>query len=173
MIREDQLTEIGRFNKTHGIVGEISATFECDASEVCDLSCIILDIDGIFVPFFIANARTKNSSTLLLKLDDIETENQAKQFVGKTIYALKEEIEFEYDDGDLRNFLGYAIVDSASGSNVGKIIDIEDSTDNLLFIVETAEEKEIYIPVADEYFEEIDDDNRAITMNLPLGIMDL
>ena len=31
MITRDELVEIGIFNKPHGVEGEISATFDCDA----------------------------------------------------------------------------------------------------------------------------------------------
>ena len=34
MITADQLIEIGRYNKAHGINGEISATFDCDTMAV-------------------------------------------------------------------------------------------------------------------------------------------
>ena len=37
MITADQLIEIGRYNKAHGINGEISATFDCDTMAVGEL----------------------------------------------------------------------------------------------------------------------------------------
>ena len=49
MITRAEITEIGTFNKPHGIQGEISASFLCDFDEIELLSCIIVDEDGIFV----------------------------------------------------------------------------------------------------------------------------
>ena len=51
MITADQLIEIGRYNKAHGINGEISATFDCDTMAVGELSALVSPMDGIFVPF--------------------------------------------------------------------------------------------------------------------------
>ena len=42
------------------------------------------------------------------------------------------------------------------GMRHGKIVDIDDSTDNVLFIVENDNSDDIYIPVADEFVYDID-----------------
>lgn len=57
MITADQLIEIGRYNKAHGINGEISATFDCDTMAVGELSALVSPMDGIFVPFFVNGIR--------------------------------------------------------------------------------------------------------------------
>ena len=69
MITADQLIEIGRYNKAHGINGEISATFDCDTMAVGELSALVSPMDGIFVPFFVNGIRPKNNDTLLLPGD--------------------------------------------------------------------------------------------------------
>ena len=61
MITADQLIEIGRYNKAHGINGEISATFDCDTMAVGELSALVSPMDGIFVPFFVNGIRPKNN----------------------------------------------------------------------------------------------------------------
>ena len=66
MITRDELVEIGIFNKPHGVEGEISATFDCDAETAAEFSCFVCDIDGIFVPFFASSLRNKGTMTLLL-----------------------------------------------------------------------------------------------------------
>ena len=76
MITADQLIEIGRYNKAHGINGEISATFDCDTMAVGELSALVSPMDGIFVPFFVNGIRPKNNDTLLLKIDGISNETQ-------------------------------------------------------------------------------------------------
>ena len=63
MITADQLIEIGRYNKAHGINGEISATFDCDTMAVGELSALVSPMDGIFVPFFVNGIRPKNNET--------------------------------------------------------------------------------------------------------------
>ena len=58
MIRRDELIQIGQFNKPHGIEGEITASVNYDFDDLSAFSCLIVEIDGIFVPFFVTNVRT-------------------------------------------------------------------------------------------------------------------
>lgn len=172
MILKEEICEIGQFNKPHGINGEISATFECDVEDVESLSCIVVDVDGIFVPFFVSGIRPKRATTLLLKIDDVDSEEAAKAFVGKPIYALRDQLEIEYADDDLRSLVGYTVSDERDGI-LGEIVDIEDSTENMLFIVETSDGENFFIPIADEFIIAIDDDARRVEMRLPEGITEL
>lgn len=172
MITKDEIIEIGDFNKPHGINGEISATFFCDSENVSGFSCLISDIDGIYVPFFIENSRIKNSQTLLLKLEGINNEEEAKLLSNHEIFILKKEYPAD-NDGEISAdyFIGYTITDKNEGT-IGIIADIDDATENALFIVQN-HEREIFIPIADEFIYDIDYDNKIIKMNLPEGIVEL
>jgi len=63
MIRRDELTPIGTIYKPHGINGEVTATFE-QGVDPESLRCIVLDRDGIFVPFFINSIRSRGSQAV-------------------------------------------------------------------------------------------------------------
>lgn len=54
-----------------------------------------------------------------------------------------------------------------------KIIDLDDTTDNYLFIIETPDGRNVMVPVADEYVVDIDTENRIITLDLPDGLLDI
>ena len=56
---------------------------------------------------------------------------------------------------------------------MGVITDINDSTENALFIVELPNGKSTYIPIADELIDEINEEEKYIVMTLPEGILDL
>ena len=51
-------------------------------------------------------------------------------------------------------------------------VDINDLTENVLFIVEH-EGKEIMIPAADDLILDIDDENETILMDLPQGLVNI
>ena len=63
MIERDELIKIGRFNKPHGVKGELSFTFTDDVFDRTDCPYIVCEIDGIFVPFFIEEYRFKSDTT--------------------------------------------------------------------------------------------------------------
>lgn len=169
MITAEQLTDIGRYNKTHGVNGEISATFDCDALLVGELSTLISPMDGIFVPFFVENLRTKSGDTLLLTIDGIASEEQAKKLVNAKIYALTEEMP-EQDEVYCDYFIGFTIV--VDGKEIGCIADVDDSTENALFVVES-QGKTLYVPISEDFIVDIDEAEKTIEMELPEGLLDL
>ena len=59
MIEEKELVEIGKFGKPHGIHGEINVYLDDDV--ITDrIEKFIVNIDGIYVQFFIESIRLNN-----------------------------------------------------------------------------------------------------------------
>ena len=84
MILEKELFKAGKINKTHGVSGELNCAIDADTIDRAEY--MVLDMDGIFVPFFISSIRVKSSNSVLLTLEDVETETDARNLVGKDIY---------------------------------------------------------------------------------------
>ena len=55
----------------------------------------------------------------------------------------------------------------------GEITGVDDSTDNVLFIVRTSDGKQVLIPVADEFITGIDVDRQVVNVDLPSGLLEL
>ena len=173
MIRRDELIKIGRFNKPHGVRGEISMTFTDDAFDRCDSPYIVCCVDGIFVPFFIEEYRFKSDSTALIKLCDVDNETDAAAFTLLDVYYPKRyyvESDEAATPGDY--FIGFCVVDSEKGA-LGRIIAIDDATVNVLFVVAAPDGKELLIPAQEAFVESIDEEARTIHMHLPDGLLDL
>ena len=176
MITRDELIELGRYNKPHGVNGEISATLDCDSELLPHFTCLVSEIDGIFVPFFVEAFRAKNTSTALLTIDGIHDEREAAMLVNKDIYVRKQEYERlmteeEADGYPLDFFIGFELLDAEV--KVGHIVDIDDTTDNVLFVVERGDGTVIQVPAADDLIVEIDEQKKVIEMNLPEGLLSL
>lgn len=177
MIREKVLRKIGRLLKPHGIAGEIVMLLTADIDPSL-LECLILRIDGIFVPFFISSCRPKSSETELIKLDGVTDEAQAALLCPNEAYALASALPAEEDsDADgfyAEDLVGFDAIDSDSGRTLGKIVGIDDTTVNYLFIIETpGRERPLLVPVADELIDALDPEARTITLQLPEGLLDL
>ncbi len=175
MILESELIEAGKFNKPHGIKGEISATVDIDI-DFDELKCVVMPIEGIFVPFFINSVRPKNGDTYLVTIDGVDSEVKAQRFTNRPFFILKSDAPV-YDEADGDGFyaadlVGYKLVDSAAGY-IGEISDINDSTQNVLFVVRREDGGEVYVPVVDEFIISIDADSETVETTLPFGIVDL
>ncbi len=167
MITRDEIISIGKFNKTHGINGEISATNNVPMKVLEGCSCIVCDIDGIFVPFFIKDFRSKSQDTVLLTIDDITSDQDAMTLVNKDIYVKRDEytdIVGDENEVPIDFFVGFkAVVNGVEG----KIADIDDTTANVLFVIETINGRSILIPAVEDFITDFDSKQRIIKMEVP------
>lgn len=178
MIKEEEISAVGKLQKTHALKGELNVMLDIDPEYLEEGNPAIIDIDGIYVPFYAESVRTKGSFSYLVKFEGINSEFEAKQFVNKTIYArkdkLKEYMEENYDEDYTLydDLIGCTIVDEDAGE-IGKVVEIDSNTENELFIVETPDGNTVFIPLTEDFIEEIDEDAKVIRMRLPDGLIDL
>lgn len=176
MITRDELIAIGHYNKPHGVAGEISATLDVEWDLLRELSCLVSDIDGIYVPFFVNAIRPKSGDTVLLTIDGVGNEKDVARMVNRDIYALKREYRQESIDADadgypLDFFIGFELRDS-DGSRVGEITDVDEQTENAIFIIDR-DGTDLMVPATDDLIVEFDVDNKVMVMDLPEGLLDL
>ena len=169
MIKQEEVYKIGRLGKAHGVKGEVSFQFDDDIFDRVDADYLVLDIDGILVPFFMEEYRFRNDTVCLVKFCDIDTQQRAQELTGCNVYfprALAEEGE---DMPSLASLVGFDIVDSSNGKIVGKIAAIDDTTANILFELEDG----TLIPANDDLVKDIDTEQQQIKMDIPEGLLEI
>ena len=90
MIKKEEVYKIGRLGKVHGIRGEVSFLFDDDVFDRVEADYLVLDIDGILVPFFMEEYRFKSDANALVKFDGIDTVERAKELTGCDVYFPRE-----------------------------------------------------------------------------------
>ena len=169
MIKPEEVYKIGRLGKAHGVKGEVSFQFDDDIFDRVDADYLVLDIDGILVPFFMEEYRFRNDTVCLVKFCDIDTQQRAQELTGCDVYfprALAEEAD---NDLSLASLVGFTIVSAPDGFPVGIIATIDDTTANILFELEDGR----LIPANDDLIVDIDTEHRQIRMNIPEGLLDI
>lgn len=169
MIKKEEVYKIGRLGKTHGVRGEISFLFDDDVFDRVDADYLILEIDGILVPFFIEEYRFKTDSNALMKFDGIDTQERARELTGCDVWFPRALAESDEDGISWAAIIGFDIIESESGKTVGRIASVDDSTINILFCLEDGR----LIPASEELIIAIDQQARTITMQLPEGLLNL
>jgi len=172
MINRDELVPIGQFKKPHGIKGEIAFFFTDDSFIADECPYLICEMDGIFVPFRIEYYRFISNSTAYIQLQNVDSDQKARMLSHKEVFYpkkyMKEIIENDSDNWNV--FFGYTLIDQRIGK-VGRIIDVDQTTMNTLFIVEK-EEEEILIPAVEEFIIQINEEREELWMTLPEGLME-
>lgn len=178
MITEEQLIEIGHITKLHGLKGEMQAVVTDHVfDEVKKCPYLVCEMDGIYVPFFLNGYRFRSTDAILLQLDGVDSQEKAEAFCGKTLYfdrkcfSRQEEEDYDAEAEEDLGYIGYQIVDKTLGP-LGEVVDINDQTANVLFIVDHDGE-ELMIPAADDLVVEIDDEEQTILMDLPAGLVNM
>ncbi len=173
MIREEEVFKIGQFAKPHGIKGELSLVTNSDVLEDAEDPYIVCEMDGILVPFFVEDFRYKTDTVVLVKLEDVNSEEDARMFVGKEVFYPLDAVDEEDLVGDMTwdSFIGYQVIDEHHGE-IGEITDVDESTINVLLQVDHNGE-ELLLPAAEELILSADHENKTLTVSIPEGLLDL
>ncbi len=169
MIKNEEVYKIGRLGKAHGVKGEVSLQFDDDIFDRVDADYLILDVDGILVPFFMEEYRFRSDTVALVKFEDVNTQQRAAELTGCNVYfprALADEAD---DSPSLSSLVGFDIVEAEGGNTVGRIAAIDDTTANLLFELEDGR----LIPANDDLIHDIDVAHQVIKMDIPEGLLEL
>ena len=169
MIRAEEVYKIGRLGKAHGVKGEVSFQFDDDIFDRVDADYLVLDIDGILVPFFMEEYRFRSDTVCLVKFSGIDTQQRAQELTGCDVFFPRALAEEGDEMPSLASLVGFEIVNDADGETVGSIAAIDDSTVNILFELENG----TLIPASDELITDIDAERRTIKMNIPEGLLDI
>ena len=168
MIKEEEVYQIGRLGKTHGVRGEISFLFDDDVFDRTDADYLILRVDGILVPFFIEEYRFKSDANAIMKFEGLDTQERARELTGCDVYFPRSLAEGD-DSISWSVLVGFDILEAQSGKTIGRIASIDDSTFNILFCLDDGR----LIPASDDLITAIDQQARTITMHIPEGLLEL
>ena len=169
MIERNNVYRIGRLGKAHGVNGEVTMQCDDDIFHRIDADYLILEVDGLLVPFFIEDYRFRTDTICLMKFCDISSQERARQLTGCDVYFPH---SLAHDDNDTLSWAaleGYTICDTTTGSEIGRISNIDDSTQNLLFCMDDGK----LIPAALDLINNIDTKRQVVSMNIPAGLLEL
>lgn len=169
MIRKEEVFKIGRLGKAHGVKGEVSFLFDDDIFDTADADYLILELDGILVPFFMEEYRFRSDSVALVKFCDVDTQQRASELTGSDVYFPRELAEEADDAPSLSRLVGFSIIEAETRQEVGTIAAIDDQTQNILFELEDGQ----LLPASDDLITSIDTKLQQITMHIPEGLLDI
>ena len=162
---------LGIVSRKHGFKGDVNIKINVSSSEEFKkLDHLFIEINRSLVPFFISDFRFKNNDFALVKFEDVNNDQEAQALIGKAIYAPLEFLPQNEADS-LLAFIHFSVIDAQHG-NIGKITNIINHASQNLFEIHF-NEKEILIPIVENYIQKVDTDSKTIHLNTPKGLIDL
>ena len=169
MINREEVYRIGKLGRAHGVKGEGTFHFDDDVFDRVDADYLVVETEGLLVPFFIEEYRFRSDSTALVKFEGIDSQDRARELTGCEVYFPRHLADAEDDTLSWAAIVGYSLIDAATGKSVGRIASVDDTTVNVLFCLEDGK----MIPAAEELITVVDKEKRVIEMELPEGILEL
>lgn len=171
MIKKEEVYRIGRIGKPHGLRGEVSFLFDDDVFDTTDAEYLILETEGILVPFFMEEYRFHGNGSALVKFCDIDTVEQARELTGCDVFFPRN-LSTEREELSWAQIIGFSLKDNNTGVVVGIIKDVDDTTMNILFEVETPDGQEVLVPANGDLVTDIDESQQIIYYDMPEGLLE-
>ena len=170
MIREEDVFRIGRLGRAHGVKGELLMQFDDDVFDRVDADYVMVRVDGLLVPFFFEEYRFRSDSTCIVKFQDVDTQEQARELTNCEVFFPLALVPHD-DEDELRwkSLVGFNLIDAKDNRCVGRIADVDDQTVNVLFKLDDG----TLIPAAEDLIRVVDHDRRSITIDIPAGLLEL
>ena len=169
MIKQEEVFSIGRLGKPHGVKGEVTLLFDDDIFDRVDCDYLVLEVDGILVPFFVEEYRFRSDTVALVKFEDVDTQQRAAELTGCGVYFPRSLADNDDAPPSLAFLVGFDLVEANGERPVGRVAAIDDTTANLLFELEDGR----LIPANDDLITDIDMKGRVISMTIPEGLLEL
>jgi 16S rRNA processing protein RimM len=123
-----------------------------------------------FIPYFIESTRIKNADELYIKLEGINTREQALKLIQQEVWMQEQDFKKYSASSSPLNLLGYEVIE---GQKVlGKILEVIEQPHQLLCRIEI-DGKEVLIPLHEQTIINIDKKKSQVIVQLPEGLLEI
>ena len=160
--------------KLHGISGQLTLILgpEGYQGKDSDLKSVFIEIDSQLVPFFIQSLSRQNKK-LVLKLDGVNTVEQADLLKNSTVYLPSANIQVKTGiSTGFDQYIGFSVTDLHKGV-IGHLEEILTLAGQKLLKIKSPANSEILIPAREEFVSGIDSAKRKLELNTPEGLIDI
>ena len=168
----EELYQVGAITQTHGIKGEVKVfPMTDDVSRFKNMKGLILDAGKERLTLEVASARPQKN-LVILKFKGYDNINDVEGFKGCGLYVTKENrVKCQRDEYFIADLIGVQVVGD-DGCTYGTLCDVISTGANDVYVVKTAENKEILFPAIKECILQVDMENREILVHVMKGLLD-
>lgn len=173
-MKKEDYFYLGLIVRKHSYKGEVVIKLDTDEPQLYqELDSVFIEINNKLLPFFIENTLLQKGNQLRVNFEDVKSEQDADQLLKKPVYLpLTMLPKLEGNKFYYHEVIGFNVIDKQFG-NVGKIKSINDTTAQVLFVLENADKKEILIPMINEFLITVNRDKKEIHVKTPEGLIEM
>ncbi|HRH60535.1 MAG TPA: ribosome maturation factor RimM [Chitinophagaceae bacterium] len=166
------LVNIGKFVATSGLKGELVLKHSLGKKNTFKNieALFVEDTAGSQLPYFIKEGKAKNNEESFVKLDGVNTRDDARKLVQKQLWLEETEFRKLAAKGSPIGLLGYTIFNE--GEELGVVEEVIEQPHQTLLRT-TIQNREVYIPLHEETLEKISNKKQQVHVILPYGLLDV
>lgn len=165
---------LGKIAKKFSFKGEVLLFLDTDEPEIYEnLESVFVELhDENLIPFFIESAQLHRNHFLRVQFEDVYTEEDADDIIGAEVYLpLSMLPKLEGNQFYYHEITDFNVIDETHGA-IGKLSRVNDNGVQPLFVI-INNDKEILVPVIDDFIVKIDRENKQLHLRTPQGLVDL
>jgi len=166
------LISVGKLGKPHGLSGAFRFLLHRELKNKKKTPKYFLLKKGSNpAPYFIKQIEWNGFNEGFINFEEVTTPEQAKQLAGTELLMYENEVNtlFRKDADDLSYLNNFKVIDQAFGY-IGTVSEMIESPGQTLLSIA---EKNIMIPLVDDFIVEINKRKKEILLDLPEGLLDL
>lgn len=155
-----------RILKSYGTEGGVIVSTAAFDEDFEITEPVFIDFDELPVPFFIEELKAHGSKKAYLKLEDVDSLEDAEELVGREIYFSLEE------EDDFAGFAGLQVFDAETCKPVGTVTEYVDIPSNPCLEVQLpGSDETILIPCHEDLIDRIDEKEGRLFLKIPQGLI--
>ena len=162
--------EAARITKPVGLRGEMRAQLYCDTCEL--LTEFDLYLGRERKPVNVTSAVPLKNDMCKIKIEGVNTVEQAQPLTGKMLYLDREDAELPSDTWFIADLIGLPVYDADNGRLYGKIDEILQNGPTDVYSIKTEEGKQLFFPAIPEVLIDVDIDGEKIVIRPLEGLFD-
>lgn len=172
MNERKEYLEAGKVRNTHGVKGALKVEHWCDSAEIfTSLRAVYTKAAGLYKMHRIVTASLTGDGTVILRLEGIETFEDAARLKNSVLYAAREELPDEEDRVYIADILGLPVKDADDGTLYGELIDVSTPGTQELFEIKTPSGAIRYVPAVPMFIKRIELGDAVYIKPIP-GLLD-
>lgn len=172
-MKKEDCFYLGKIVRKYSFKGELLAKLDTDEPEMYEnLDSVLIDFGPSLVPHFFESSQLHKSTLLRMKLEDIDTEEDADDLIGASLYLpLTMLPKLQGDKFYYHEIIGFTAIDKTFGP-IGEITGVNDTTSQAIFEIDR-DGNQVLVPMIDEFINKLDREKKEIHLDVPDGLIEL
>lgn len=165
------LKVLGTVTRSHGLKGSFKVNIHtAGLLPIGKEEPVFIQIQGGPVPFFVEECSASSHDTWTMKLDEVDTLEQAERLVGKELFIEAGKLVGVIAD-EADELIGYTVTDLEKGA-IGVVTGVMETAQHPILEIDN-KGTQILVPWVGAIVKAVDEEWRTIRIEAPDGLIDL